>query len=104
MKPSQKLGDELGGWLAIEGVDVVTPKVAPGGDAEVDVYLHGLSDIPEGWILYTHFIGANGRLINADHAPLEGAFPLERVKKGLWLARQDQDAPRRRLAQRAAHG
>jgi arylsulfatase A-like enzyme len=85
MSPRDKLGDDLGGWLAVEGVDVVTPQVKPGGDAEVHLYLHGLSEIPEGWILFTHFNGPAGHAINADHAPLEGAFPLERVKKGLWL-------------------
>src|SRR5439155_5019094 len=85
MSPPQKLGDELGGWLAVEGAEVVTPAVKRGSDAEVHLYLRGLSEIPDGWILFTHFVGPNGRAINADHAPLEGAFPLERIKKGLWL-------------------
>jgi arylsulfatase A-like enzyme len=81
----QKLGDVLGGWLAIDGADVVTPSAKPGSEAEVDLILHGLGNIPEGWILYTHFNGARGHSLNADHAPLQGAFPLERMHDGVWL-------------------
>ena len=79
------LGDRIGGWLELAGVDVVTPTVQKNGQAEVDLYLHGLGEIPEGWILFTHFVSARGRMINADHTPLEGAFPLERIHAGLWL-------------------
>ncbi len=80
-----KLGDNLGGWVIVEGADLVTPTVKAGGEAAVDLILHGVGKVPEGWILFTHVNGARGRTINADHAPLQGAYPLERLADGVWL-------------------
>jgi hypothetical protein len=74
----KKFGDELGDWIRIEGVNIVSK-------SEIELILHGLSQVPEGWILFTHFNGPAGRMINADHAPLEGAYPLERTREGVWL-------------------
>jgi arylsulfatase A-like enzyme len=79
------LGDTLGGFVTIEGVDVQTPTVRPGGEVELSMYIHCIGRVPEGWHLFTHLRGPYGRMINADHEPLEGVFPVERLRKGTWL-------------------
>jgi arylsulfatase A-like enzyme len=79
------LGDTLGGWLKIEGVDVSPPTAKAGDTVEVSLILHGLAPVPPGWRLFTHFIGSDGRRINADHEPLEGLYPVGRIKPGQWL-------------------
>jgi arylsulfatase A-like enzyme len=81
----QKLGDDLDGLVAVEGVDVKTKTVKRGEPVELALILHGLATMPEGWHLFTHLVGANGRRLNADHEPLEGMFALARVRKGVWL-------------------
>jgi arylsulfatase A-like enzyme len=79
------LGDRLGDWIVLEGADVVTPTVSSGGAAEVALILHGVGRVPEGWRLFTHFVGPGGRRINADHDPVDGLVPLGRVQNGVWL-------------------
>jgi hypothetical protein len=78
------LGDVIGGVLELVGVDVATPAVRPGGQAELAIVLHGLGRVPAGWRLFTH-LTSGGRMINADHEPVEGLFPLARVRRGTWL-------------------
>lgn len=81
--PRRPLGDRLGDWLVLDGVDVLTPTVRPGGALEVDLYLHARAPIPAGWRLFTHFTGR--RMLNADHEPLENAYPLARLRPGTYL-------------------
>jgi arylsulfatase A-like enzyme len=78
------LGDSLGGWLTVEGTAAVAP-ARRGDSTEVTLILHGTGRVPEGWHLFTHFIAPTGRILNADHEPLEGAYPLERLHAGVWL-------------------
>jgi arylsulfatase A-like enzyme len=83
--PSQRqLGDDVGGLVSVEGVDAPASARA-GGTLELAVVLRGLGKIPEGWRLFTHVVGADGRMINADHDPVEGLFPLSRLRPGMWL-------------------
>jgi arylsulfatase A-like enzyme len=79
------LGDTLGDWLKIEGVDVAPASPKAGETVEVSLILHGLKTVPPGWRLFTHFIASDGRRINADHEPLEGLYPVGRIKPGQWL-------------------
>jgi hypothetical protein len=85
MKPQQPLGDVLAGSLVIEGVDVATPQPRPGGELDFSLILHATARPPEGYTLFTHVTGANGWRINADHQPLDGLFPLSRMKPGTWI-------------------
>jgi arylsulfatase A-like enzyme len=82
--PKQPLGDDLGGWLVVDGADVVTPVVQPGGTLEVDLYLHARAPVPSGWHLVTHVVGA-GRMLNADHEPVENTYPLRKLRPGTFL-------------------
>src|SRR5262249_8383900 len=71
--------------LVVAGVDLGKEPVHPGGEATVTLYLEGRGRVPDGFRLFTHFVGANGRSINADHEPLEGSFPITRLGAGVWL-------------------
>ena len=84
LSPSKPLGDDLGGYVRLEGVDLVTPSVAQGGQAEIRLYLQGEKRLPPGWHLFTHLVGKVAR-INADHEPLEGLYPIARLKPGVFL-------------------
>jgi arylsulfatase A-like enzyme len=79
------LGDRLGGALTIAGVEASTGTVHAGSEVAVTLYLEGHGRVPDGYRLFTHFIGSSGRRINADHDPLENAFPLSRLETGMWL-------------------
>jgi arylsulfatase A-like enzyme len=78
------LGDRLGDWIVVEGADVKSP-VRAGDELEVALVLHGIARVPDGWRLFTHFVGPGGVRYNADHEPVEGLFPLSRVRAGTWL-------------------
>jgi arylsulfatase A-like enzyme len=79
------LGDTIGGLLRVEGMEVKTDRPMVGGPLEVVLYLHALGRVPEGWRLFTHLTGPQGQMINADHEPLEGTYPVSRLRSGTWL-------------------
>jgi hypothetical protein len=79
------LGDTIGGVLRIEGMELTTERPVVGGPLELVLYLHALGRVPEGWRLFTHLTSPQGQLINADHEPLEGTYPLGRLRAGTWL-------------------
>jgi arylsulfatase A-like enzyme len=88
MKPlafSQALGADVGGMLVVDGVDVKTPEVRSGGQAEVDVVMHAPKRIPPGWKMFTHFTARDGRFVNADHAPLGNLVPLQKLAAGQYV-------------------
>ena len=60
---------------------VVTPLVLP---VSIALYLRGLQRLPKGWRLFMHLSGPGG-MINADHEPLEGLYPIARLREGVWL-------------------
>jgi arylsulfatase A-like enzyme len=82
--PRAALGDRLGDWLTIDGVDAPV-EVAAQAPFEVVLYLHADAAIPAGWHLFTHVVGPGGRMINADHEPVEGTVPLSRLRTGTWV-------------------
>ncbi len=82
---AKPIGDRLGDALVVAGVDIGTPKVKAGDFAEVTLIFEAIGEVPEGWRLFTHFVSDGGRMINADHEPLEGAYPLANLTRGTWL-------------------
>jgi hypothetical protein len=85
MNPKTPLGDDVGGWFTVEGVDLESARVRPGETIRLSIHLRGEKKPPEGWRLFTHVIGADGRRINADHEPLVGVYPIARLGAGTWL-------------------
>jgi arylsulfatase A-like enzyme len=79
------LGDRVGSALTIAGIEQLSGFVRAGSELSLTLYLEGRGRVPSGYRLFTHFIGSNGRLLNADHDPLENAFPLSRLETGMWL-------------------
>src|SRR5437764_3056707 len=51
-----------------------------GATFDVSLYLHAAQPIPAGWRLFTHIVGA-GRMINADHDPVEGTRSEEHTSE-----------------------
>jgi arylsulfatase A-like enzyme len=82
--PQIALGDLLDGWLVLDGVDVAQPTVRGGDQLEFTLYWHAKARPPAGWRLFTHVRGA-GRMINADHEPLENLYPVSRLRPGTFL-------------------
>src|SRR5439155_20891628 len=76
--PTRPLGDSLGGMLLVDGVDAPGAPLKTGASFDVTLYLHAAQPIAAGWRLFTHVTGP-GRMINADHEPVEGTMPLVRL-------------------------
>ena len=84
--PARALGDRLGPLLVLDGVDAPTSPVKPGASFELVLYLHAAQPIPSGWKLFSHVTSASGgRMINADHDPVEGTLPLSRLRPGTFV-------------------
>ena len=80
--PSHALGGRIGDVLRVTGYDLSSPEVARGGDAELTVYFESLAPVPPGWRPFFHLDGPGGSFRNLDHAPVDGAYPLERWRPG----------------------
>jgi arylsulfatase A-like enzyme len=85
LNPKETLGDTVGGWFTVEGVDVETPRPRAGETLRLAIHLRGGKRPPDGWRLFTHVIGSDGRRLNADHEPLVGVYPITRLGAGTWL-------------------
>lgn len=75
---------EIGDMLVVAGADVKTPSVKAGGEAEIDLVYRVKRPI-RGWKLFTHLTASDGRFLNADHQPVEGMVPLEKLAAGQWV-------------------
>ncbi|MDB4967545.1 MAG: sulfatase [Myxococcales bacterium] len=82
--PGRALGDSLGGMLIVDGVDAPGAPIKSGSAFDVSIYLHAAQPIPPGWRLFTHVV-SGGRMINADHEPVEGTLPLQRMRTGSFV-------------------
>jgi arylsulfatase A-like enzyme len=82
--PSRPLGDVVGGWLTVDGVDLPAAPPRRNQPFEVAVYLHATAPPPAGWRLFTHVVGG-GHMINADHEPVENTLPLARLRPGTFV-------------------
>jgi len=82
--PSRPLGDSLGGMLILDGSDGPGAPLRRGDAFDFTIYLHAAQPIPAGWKLFAHVVGP-GRMINADHEPVEGTMPLVRLRPGTFV-------------------
>ena len=82
--PSRPLGDSLGGFVVVDGSDGPGAPLRRGAAFDVTMYLHAAQPIPAGWRLFTHVVGP-GRMLNADHEPVEGTMPLARLRPGTFV-------------------
>jgi hypothetical protein len=83
--PKLPLGAVIEDQVKLVGVDVDKTEVAPGDTVTVTWYIEGLADKPDDNMIFVHFQGRpNDRKawMNLDHHPIEGLFPLRKLKKG----------------------
>ena len=68
----------------LDGVDLPAATVRVGQPLEIDLYWHAKKRLPPGWRLFMHVEGG-GRMVNADHEPVEGLYPLSRLRPGTFV-------------------
>jgi choline-sulfatase len=89
--PAHKLEARFGTALAFAGYDLNKTEVTRGPDAEVEVVYHfDVRDrVPKGWFPFFHLDGPGG-MRNLDHAPVGGAYPVERWRPGQRIRDQQR--------------
>ncbi len=81
--PRYPVNADLDGKVVYLGLDVEPLPVEPGKDVKLTHYWKVVAPPPgEGWKTFTHVEGPNKQsYINADHAPVQGKYPV-----GAWKA------------------
>jgi hypothetical protein len=68
--------------LHVTGYDLSASEVARGGEVELTMYFESLAPVPHGWRPFFHLDGPGGSFRNLDHVPVDGAYPIERWRRG----------------------
>lgn len=71
---------EFGDFVRVRGLSVEPEKIQAGGRAVITTWYEVTADPPDGWLTFHHLLGTSYR--NADHVPVEGAYPVNRWEKG----------------------
>ena len=71
---------ELGGFVRVRGVSVEPARIEAGGRAVITTWYEVVEDPPDGWLTFHHLLGTS--YLNADHVPVEGAYPVNRWERG----------------------
>jgi arylsulfatase A-like enzyme len=80
--PAVPLDLRIDEYVRIVGYDLPRPTVRPGGSTEITVHFEVLAPVPRGWRFFFHLDGPTGGFRNLDHAPVDGAHPVERWRPG----------------------
>jgi arylsulfatase A-like enzyme len=70
----------IGDFVRIVGFSVDPPEIEGGGRSVITTWYEVLKDPPEGWVTFHHLLGTSFK--NADHVPVEGAYPVARWEAG----------------------
>jgi lipoteichoic acid synthase len=70
----------FGSFVHVRGLSVEPPRIEAGGKAVITTWYEVVEDPPDGWLTFHHLLGTSYR--NADHVPVEGAYPVNRWEKG----------------------
>ena len=70
--------------VELVGATLAPGRVAPGEALRVTAYFRVLDQLPEDYMIFVHVEDVDGRVdrLNADHAPMQGAYPTSKWKKG----------------------
>jgi RNA polymerase sigma-70 factor (ECF subfamily) len=79
-RPQVARGARLGELVQVLGYDLSSERVLRGGALEVTMHFRVLGEVA-GWRLFSHLEGPRG-FTNLDHAPVGGAYPVERWRPG----------------------
>ncbi len=71
---------QFAGFVQVRGLSVDPPRIEAGGKAVITTWYEVTDDPPDGWLTFHHLLGSSYR--NADHVPVEGAYPVNRWEKG----------------------
>ncbi|MEZ4475177.1 MAG: hypothetical protein R3F60_31175 [bacterium] len=83
--PQHAVGAVIEDQVRLVGYDIDKTSVKPGETLTVTWYIEGLTDRPDDNMLFVHLQGRpadKAAWQNLDHHPVEGLFPLRRLKKG----------------------
>ena len=80
--PAHALDGRIGDCLHVTGYDLSASEVARGGEVELTMYFESLAPVPHGWRPFFHLDGPGGSFRNLDHVPVDGAYPIERWRRG----------------------
>ncbi len=85
-KPAVHADIVFGGIARLRGVDPPARRVRPGSVIEVRYHFEALRKPGPGWGLFVHVLDArNHMVLNADHVPVEGTYPIARWKPGQFI-------------------
>ncbi|MCL5962076.1 MAG: glycosyltransferase family 39 protein [Chloroflexi bacterium] len=80
------LGINFEGKVKLLGMDLSSPRVAPGQALSVSLYLSSLADMNQDYSTFIHVFAGNGELIGQiDSYPGRGSLPTSRWKPGLAI-------------------
>jgi arylsulfatase A-like enzyme len=79
--PGHALDAHIGPAMRVLGYDLSPPTVRRGGSVELVTHFQLEGKLGPGWRLFFHLEGPGG-FRNLDHAPVEGAYPMERWRPG----------------------
>ncbi len=86
--PSYPLDIEFGdGHVSLVGFDLKSSVIAPGEAIEFTVYYRSNERLHGAWKPFVHVTNVEGshRMINADHHPIGGAYPISKWKPGEYI-------------------
>ncbi|MCG8553762.1 MAG: LTA synthase family protein [Proteobacteria bacterium] len=78
----------FGDSIELIGYDIEKRSARLGEPVVVTYYFHVTGPITRPWSLFVHLLGEHGTLINRDHVPLEGAYPIEAWQTGEYIVDQ----------------
>ncbi|MFB6350493.1 MAG: LTA synthase family protein, partial [Bradymonadaceae bacterium] len=83
-KIQHKTDAKFGDFARLLGYDLSKKSVKPGDEITITYYFEVLGNIPPKWKLFVH--GEGDRILNLDHVPVNGRYPLQDWKSGEILA------------------
>jgi arylsulfatase A-like enzyme len=87
-KPSHALSGRLGEVIRLSGYDIEAASFVRGSLVSMSYHFGVDGRVPEGWKLFFHLNGPGGSFQNLDHAPVGGAFPVDRWRPGQTIRDQ----------------
>jgi hypothetical protein len=80
--PTHAGAGRISNIIKVQGYDLEGHAFARGAVVPVAVYFYVNQRVPDNWRLFFHLDGPAGGARNRDHAPVGGAFPVERWRPG----------------------
>ena len=89
-QPTHVAQGRLGEVVSLFGYDLEGGTFARGSVINVAYHFRVDARVPEGWKIFFHLDGPSGGFRNLDHAPVGGAFPMDRWRPGQTIRDRHQ--------------